>query len=86
MILRGKHRTTLPTKLDEDFVICFNKTEQLKDLGYSKILRLRNTTDVDELRDMQHIEQNGKVSLKNNEELMARWRILMNQLRKPRTN
>ena len=51
MILRGKHRTTLPTKLDEDFVICFNKTEQLKDLGYSKILRLRNTTDVDKLRD-----------------------------------
>ena len=28
-----------------------NKTEQLKDHGYSKIFRLRNNTDFDELRD-----------------------------------
>ena len=48
---RGKPRTTLPTKLDEDLVNYFNKTEQLKDHGYSKILRLRNNTDLDELRD-----------------------------------
>ena len=34
-----------------DLVNYFNKTEQLKDHGYSKILRLRNTTDLDELRD-----------------------------------
>ena len=48
---RGKPRTTLPTKLDEDLVNYFNKTEQLKDHGYSKILRLRKNTDLDELRD-----------------------------------
>ena len=48
---RGKPRTTLPTKLDEDLVNYFNKTEQLKDHGYSKILRLRNNTGLDELRD-----------------------------------
>ena len=47
---RGKPRTTLPTKLD-DLVNYFSKTEQLKDHGYSKILRLRNNTDLDELRD-----------------------------------
>ena len=32
---RGKPRTTLPTKLDEDLVNYINKTEQLKDHGYS---------------------------------------------------
>ena len=37
-------------KLD-DLVNYFNKTEQLKDHRFSKILRLRNTTDLDELRD-----------------------------------
>ena len=42
MGFRGKPRTTLPTKLDEDLVNYFNKTEQLKYHGYSKILRLRN--------------------------------------------
>ena len=36
MGFRGKPRTTLPTKLDEDLVNYFNKTEQLKDRGYSK--------------------------------------------------
>ena len=35
----------------EDLVNFFDKTEQLKDHGYSKILRLRNSTDLDELRD-----------------------------------
>ena len=45
-----KPRTTLPTKLDEDLVNYFNKTEQLKDHRYSKILRLWNTTDLGELR------------------------------------
>ena len=34
-------------KLDEDLVNYFNKTDR----GYSKILRLRNNTDLDELRD-----------------------------------
>ena len=34
-----------------DLVNYFNKTEHLKDHGYSKILRLRNNTDLDELRD-----------------------------------
>ena len=34
----------------------------------------------------QQIEQNGSVLLKNLEKLKARWMILMNQLRKPRTN
>ena len=48
---RGKPRTTLPTKLNEDLVNYFNKTEQLNDHGYSKILRLRNNTDLDEPRD-----------------------------------
>ena len=48
---RGKPRTTLPTKLDEDLVKYFNKTEQLKEHGYSKILRLRNNTDLNEVRD-----------------------------------
>ena len=50
---RGKPRTTLPTKLDEDLVNYFNKTEQLKDQGFSKILvlKFRNTTDLDEPRD-----------------------------------
>ena len=46
-----KPRTILPTKLDEDPVNYFNKTEQLKDQGYSKIVRLRNTTDLDDFRD-----------------------------------
>ena len=62
---RGKPRTTLPTKLDEDLVNYFNKTEQLKDHGYSKILKLRNNTDLDELEIKQNIEQNGNVLLKN---------------------
>ena len=44
-------RTTQPKKKDEDLVNYFNKTEQLKDHGYSKIIRLRNNTDLDELRD-----------------------------------
>ena len=48
---RGKPWTTLPTKLDEDLVKYFNKTEQLKEHGYSKILRLRNNTDLNEVRD-----------------------------------
>ena len=47
---RGKPRTTLPTKLDVDLVNYFNKTEQLKDHGYSKILRLRNTTYPEKLK------------------------------------
>ena len=47
---RGKPWTTLPTKLD-DLVRYLNKTEQLKEHGYSKILRLRNNTDLNELRD-----------------------------------
>ena len=34
MGFRGKPRTTLPTKLDEDLVKYFNKTEQLKEHGY----------------------------------------------------
>ena len=36
---RGKPRTTLPTKADEDLVILKNKTEQLRGHGYNKIFR-----------------------------------------------
>ena len=35
-MFRGKTITTLPTKLDEDRVNYFNKTEQLKDHGLDK--------------------------------------------------
>ena len=41
MGFRGKPRIALPTKLDEYLVNYFNKTEQLKDHGYSKILKIK---------------------------------------------
>ena len=67
---RRKSRTTLPTKLDEDLVNYFNKTEQLKDYSYSKILRLRNITQIlTNLEIKQQIEQNGSVLLKKQEKL-----------------
>ena len=87
MGFRGKPRTTLPTKVDEDLVNYFNKTEQLKDHGYSKILRLRNNTDLDELRDKAADRTEWQCLVeKLGETIQARWMILMNQLRKPRTN
>ena len=43
-------KNTLPAKLD-DLLILNNKSEQLRDHGYNKILRLSNTTDLEELID-----------------------------------
>ena len=48
---RGKPRTTIPTKLDKDLVILCKRTEQLRDNGYYKILKLTNAKDLEELRD-----------------------------------
>ena len=47
---RGKQRITLPIRLDEDLVMLNRKNVQLRDHNYSKALRLKNTTDLEELR------------------------------------
>ena len=50
------------------------------------VFRLRKNTDLDELRDKTADRTDGNVLLKNLEKLLTRRMILMNQLRKQRTN
>ena len=48
---KGKPRTTLPTKLDDDLVRLNKKYEHLRDHNYFKVLRLLNMKDLEVLRD-----------------------------------
>ena len=62
--LRGKPRTTLSTKLEEDLVMLNDKAVHFGDKSHSKVIRLKKFTEVEvQIRENVKVEDSDDSSM-----------------------